>query len=166
MHINSLKAIAILSIHLVIAELAHGQDLGVSMDRSEFYRTMSSQKIEDVDKQLKLVRNSVIAGKEAFEGALLMKKSGLVTEPHLKLRLFKSGYKKLDAAIKADSGNAEYRFLRLMIQEHAPGFLGYRGELKKDSAYIRKSYKDMAQEVQHAVLNYSRQSKILRPTDF
>ena len=157
---------AILSIHLVIAELSHSQDQGVSLDRSAFYRTMSSQKIEDVDKQLKLVRSSAFAGREAFEGALLMKKAGLIAEPHLKLRLFKSGYKKLDASIKADSANGEYRFLRLMIQEHAPGFLGYRSDLKKDSAYIRKSYKDMALEVQQAVLNYSRQSKILRPTDF
>jgi len=166
MHIYSVKAVAILSIHLVIAELAHGQNGVVSMERSEFYKTMSSQKIDDVDKQLKLVRSSAFAGRDAFEGALLMKKAGLVVEPHLKLKLFKSGYKKLDAAIKADSGNAEYRFLRLMIQEHAPGFLGYRSDLKKDSAYIRKSYKDMSQEVQQAVLKYSRQSKILRPSDF
>ncbi|MFI5152234.1 MAG: hypothetical protein ACHQET_02795 [Chitinophagales bacterium] len=166
MHINSVKALAILFIHLVIAVLAIGQNQGASLDRSAFYSTMSSQQIEDVDKQLKIIGASTIAGRDAFQGALLMKKAGLTAEPHLKLKYFKSGHKKLEAAIQKDSGNVEYRFLRLMIQEHAPGFLAYRGDMKKDSAYIRKSYKNLTQAVQQAVQDYSKQSKILRPTDF
>src|SRR5207253_3424423 len=103
--------------------------------------------------------------KPAFEGALLMKKAELANGPGKKLNLFKDGHKKLEAAIKKDDDNAEYRFLRLMIQEHAPKMLGYKEDLQKDSAYIRQSYKKLPAEVQEAIINYSKTSKILRSDD-
>jgi hypothetical protein len=71
----------------------------------------------------------------------------------------------LEAAIKKDSLNAELRFLRLMIQENAPGMLGYKSDIEKDSAYIRKSFKTLPEVVQQAFLNYSKKSKVLKPAD-
>jgi len=53
-----------------------------------------------------------------------------------------------------------------MVQEHAPGILGYKDDLKKDSAYIRQSYKKLPAEVQRAIADYSKTSKVLNPGDF
>jgi len=136
-----------------------------AFNRKEFYTVMASGDAKAVEQQISLLKNSVTADKPAFEGALLMKKAGLINGAGRKLNLFKDGNKKLEAAIREDDDNAEYRFLRLMIQEHAPKMLGYKEDLKKDSAYIRQSYKKLPAEVQEAIINYSKTSKILRSDD-
>ena len=134
-------------------------------NRNDFYSAMASGTIKTIDEQINLLKNSTIHDKPAFEGALLMKKAGLVSGGSKRLNLFKDGHKKLQAAINKDEDNAEYRFLRLMIQENAPGFLGYKDDLKKDSAYIRQSYKKLPAEVQEAIINYSKTSKVLKSGD-
>ena len=68
----------------------------------------------------------------------------------------------LEEAIKRDPDNAEFRFLRLVIQEHAPGFLGYKGNIEKDCAYIRKYYKSLPDEVQQTIADYNKKSKFLK----
>ncbi|MEJ0102320.1 MAG: hypothetical protein WDO19_07125 [Bacteroidota bacterium] len=158
------KGAAILFALTVACSQGHAQ----SFNRKEFYSVMASGTVETVNEQINLLKNSPpipLTDKEAFEGALLMKKAGLVSGAGKKLNLFKNGHRKLEAAIKKDGENAEYRFLRLMIQEHAPGILGYKDDLKKDSAYIRQSYKKLPAEVQEAIINYSKISKILKSED-
>ena len=91
-----------------------------------------------------------------------MKKAGLAGIPVQKLNLFKQGHKELEAAIKREPKNVEFRFLRLMIQENAPGVLGYKDQLPEDSEYIKKSYKTLPDEVQRAIEDYSKKSKILK----
>lgn len=137
-----------------------------SFNRNEFYLAMSSGDIKQIDRQINLLKNGDTKDKTAFEGALLMKKAGVAAKAGKKLSLFKEGHKKLEAAIKKDDENPEYRFLRLMIQEHAPRMLGYKDDLKKDSAYIRQSYKKLPAEVQQAIAAYSKKSKVLNPADF
>ena len=68
----------------------------------------------------------------------------------------------LEAAIKQDPDNAEFRFLRLIVQEHAPGALGYKTDIEKDSEMIRKYYKSLPEEVQHTIEDYSKKSKFLK----
>jgi hypothetical protein len=158
------KGVAIFVILTAACSIGNGQ----SFNRKAFYSVMASGNTQTVDEQINLLKNSAPTSpkdKEAFEGALLMKKAGLVSGPGRKLNLFKDGHKKLEAAIKEDDNNAEYRFLRLMIQEHAPGILGYKDDLKKDSTYIRQSYKKLPAEVQEAIINYSKVSKILKSED-
>jgi hypothetical protein len=53
--------------------------------------------------------------------------------------MFKSGRSKLESAITKDKENTEYRFLRLIIQEHAPRIVKYRNELEKDSKWIQSN---------------------------
>ena len=110
-----------------------------NFDRTTFYAAMASGKSEDINAQLDIINKSSFAEKDAFEGTLLMNKAGLITGAGNKLSVFKAGRKKLEAEIKKDSSNAEFRFLRLMIQEHAPGILGYKNELQNDKEYIRKN---------------------------
>ncbi|HTQ66832.1 MAG TPA: hypothetical protein VMI12_18700 [Puia sp.] len=152
-------------VFFAIKIIACAQDNELSFDRSAFYQAMASEKRNLVDDQLSVLKNISITGKQAFEGALLMKKAGLSGSPDKKLSLFKSGHKKLETAIHEDSTNAEFRFLRLMVQEHAPGILGYKNEIKTDSDYIRKSYKKLPGVVQEAILDYSKKSKALKLQD-
>jgi len=141
------------------------QDAEAGFTKSNFYSAMSGNKEDEINKQLDLVPGAPATEKNAYEGALLMKKAGITGGTKKRLDLFKSGHKKLEAAIQKDSSNTEFRFLRLMIQEHAPGILGYKGEMDKDRLYIKNNFKKLPSVVQEAVREYSKESKILKPAD-
>ena len=147
------------------AAFVFGQDAESAFDRTAFYKAMAMDQIELVNDQLNALKNSSVKEKEAFEGALTMKKAGLSGAAARKLSLFKSGHKKLEAAIIKDTSNIEFRFLRLMIQEHAPGMLGYKKELNRDSEYIRRYYKTLPRSVQQAIRDYNKKSKVLKLQD-
>ena len=100
--------------------------------------------------------------KNGFLGAMTMKKAGIGGNPFYKLYLFKKGHELLEDAIKADPDNIEFRFLRLMIQENAPGFLGYNDSEEKDSEYIRKAYKSLPENLKKTISDYNRTSKVLK----
>lgn len=131
-------------------------------DKSAFYTAMASDDMEVVNSQLTVIRSSAINEKEAYEGALLMKKAGLVAKAKEKLSLFKAGRLKLEAAIKKDKGNAEFSFLRLIIQEHAPKIVDYRDNIDTDVSTIRSNFKTLAPVVQQAINDYSKKSKVLK----
>ena len=154
-----------LNLILSISQSACATNQDSAFDRAGFYQAMQSSNKELIDKELNQLKDLEFPNKGAYVGALSMMKASFPATPSRKLNLFKSGHKQLEAAIRQDSLNAELRFLRLMIQENAPGFLGYKSDLQKDSAYIRKSFKALPEVVQQAVLNYSKKSKILKPMD-
>jgi hypothetical protein len=134
-----------------------------SLNRPSFYKAMQGENKDLVNSQLtelKAVEPKNL--QNAFMGAMIMKKAGIGGSPTTKLHLFKEGHKLLEAAILQDPKNAEYRFLRLMIQENAPGILGYKSDEEKDSEFIRKSYKSLPPDLQHVIADYNKKSKVLK----
>lgn len=131
-------------------------------DKSAFYNAMAASDINSINNQLGIVKASSISEKEAYEGALLMKKAGLVTKAQEKLSLFKQGRLKLEAAIKKDKENAEFSFLRLIIQEHAPKIAEYRNNINADVLSIRSGFKSLSPVVQQAITDYTKKSKVLK----
>lgn len=146
--------------------IVQGKNLIQRFDRPAFYAAMASGKIENINEELTLLNSASINEKEAYEGALLMRKAGLVKTPAEKLKFFKKGRIKLETALLNDNTNGEYRFLRLSIQEHAPKIVRYRAELETDKQYVIKSFKNLSPVVQQAIIDYSKNSKILHPQDF
>ncbi|HXU27105.1 MAG TPA: hypothetical protein VN698_07725 [Bacteroidia bacterium] len=135
--------------------------LAQKFDKAVFYQVIETKDSIKINEQLNLVQNSAIKEKQAYEGALLLKKAGAIANKKDKLATFKAGKRKLESALEKDSSNTEYRFLRLMIQENAPKILGYHNNLEKDNIYIRKNYKTLSTVLQQAILGYSKQSKTL-----
>ncbi len=133
--------------------------------KKDFYTVMAGKDKKAIDQQLGLLQSETVTDKSAYEGALLMKKAGFASGPKKKLDLFKQGHKKLEAVLEKDSSNAEFRFLRLMIQEHAPGILGYKKNMESDKAYIKNNFKKLQPVVREAVQDYAKESKILTPAD-
>ncbi len=148
---------------LLFPSASIGKEISLKiLDRSAFYSAMASDKLEEINVQLNNLKSSSASDKEAFEGALLMKKAGLVAKTKDKLSLFKEGRKKLEALIKRDNDNIEYCFLRLIIQEHAPKALNYKDDIDHDSKLIRSGYKNLPAVVQQAIADYSKKSKALK----
>ena len=138
------------------------QEGGAGFTKSGFYSAMAGADAKAIDRQLQLLKTSEVVEKEGYAGALLMKKAGLVSGPKNKLELFKQGHRKLEAVLQKDSSNAEFRLLRLMIQEKSPGILGYKAELGKDGLFLRNNFKKLPPVAQQAAIDYGKGSKILQ----
>lgn len=130
------------------------------------YVALSSENLVSIDKELNTVDKVGDKNKTAYEGALRMKRAGLLKGAGNKLKEFKAGREKLENAISANGNSAEYRFLRIMIQENAPKILGYNDELEEDVKFLKEHFKSLPNSVQKVVLDYSKKSKILKPSDF
>jgi hypothetical protein len=132
-----------------------------TFDKAGFYSVMASGILDEINAELSVVGASTVKEKEAYEGALLMRKAGLLARPKEKLATFKSGYIKMESSMAKDSGNIEYHFLRLMIQEHVPKVVHYDKDRQKDSQDIIRSFSTLSPVLQKAILNYCPHSKLL-----
>lgn len=135
------------------------------INRSQFYKAMASKSADEVDQQIAVVKQQAGNDKEAYEGALLMKKADLLKAKKDKLKVFKEGREKLERMIAASSKNAEFRFLRLQIQENAPKILGYKKNLEEDKNVIVTAYNGLAEDLKQAIQDYTKQSQILKTAD-
>jgi len=131
------------------------------IDRTAYYAAMQSGSKDDIETELaKLTKDS----EQGYAGALIIRKAGLPKAKE-RLKTFKEGKAKLEAGIAADPDNAELHFLRLSIQEKAPKIVGYKKDMEADKAYVIKHFDQLSPVVQRAVKDYSKESKILKPTD-
>ncbi|OFX32128.1 MAG: hypothetical protein A2X08_13375 [Bacteroidetes bacterium GWA2_32_17] len=131
----------------------------------DYYNTLSSNDTILINNQLKIVANSKFVEKKAFMGALLMKKAGLMSSLKEKLSFFKKGKQLLEDAILNEKQNAEYRFLRIMIQENCPSMLMYSKNIEEDKQMIIQNYSKLEIAVKNAIVDYSKTSKILKIKD-
>jgi hypothetical protein len=138
------------------------RQLPTGLDRAAFYKAMESESKTLVDAQISELNSAPADVKNAFLGAMIMRKAGIGGNPASKLKLFKQGHKLLEGAIAKDPNNAEFRFLRLIIQENSPGVLGYNTNEKKDSEFIRKSYNSLPEDLQKTLADYNKKSKVLK----
>ena len=135
-------------------------------DKEEFYNVMSTGDVNAIDNELILVTGYATTNKEGYEGALLLKKAGLISGPRKKLDLFKAGRIKLETAIINNPDNVENHFLRLAIEEHAPKIVKYHADIEADKAIVKREFKNLSPVVQHAILDYCKNSKVLHTEDF
>jgi hypothetical protein len=139
-----------------------GNSQNKSFDNSAFYKVLKSGNAAEIDDQIKIVRESLIPEKEAYEGTLLMKRSELLDKAKDRLSMFRTGSSKLESSILKDRDNTEYRFLRLMIQEHAPRVVRYRKELEEDNKLIKKKFNSLSPFLQQIIIDYCKNSKVLK----
>jgi hypothetical protein len=142
---------------VVISGTAFGQ-----IDRKSIYTALSSESKQVLTNEIeKLGREKESDEKEAFLGALKMKLSGFQKTPKDKLSMFNEGKKLLEDQIKSNSDNAEFRFLRLLIQENAPKQLKYNGNIEADAAKILASYTSLPEATKNAIAKYAKKSSNL-----
>jgi hypothetical protein len=131
-------------------------------DKSGYYHVMAAGDLAAIDSEMVVLTRAMPKEAAAYEGALQMKKAGLLHRPKEKLTVFRAGAVKLETALARDSSNGEYHFLRLIIQEHVPAIVHYHNDTEKDSQFIYRVFKTLSPVVQKAILDYSPHSKLLR----
>jgi hypothetical protein len=145
---------------------AQSKILVKNFDRATYYTVLKSGTMKEINNELEVLSSATVSEKEAYEGALLMKKAGLVKIPIERLKVFKKGRIKLETALLNDNSNGEYHFLRLVIEENAPKIAKYSANLEADKQDIRRSFKNLSPLVQGVILDYCKNSKILHAQDF
>lgn len=137
-----------------------------AFDKTAFYQVYTRGKATDVSKMLdKLNAENNGGNLNAYVGALTIKKATQVKGMAQKLALFRDGYSYLETAISNQPANAEYRFLRLTIQEHAPALLKYNQNIAEDKKLILLSYRRFPSLIQQQLRQYCSVSKVLKVAD-
>jgi hypothetical protein len=138
-----------------------------AIDRKAFYAAMSGDDataIASVKKQLNAAAES--ADKRAMLGALLMKESQFEKTSKLKLEKFNQGKVALEAEIKKQSSNTEFRFLRLLIQENAPKILKYNSSISSDASHIVSNLSKTSSTLKTTIMEYAKSSKSLQEAGY
>lgn len=137
-----------------------------NIDRSSFYAIYSTPSLDGINSLIaKLENGSPSSESNALLGALLMRKSGLINNRKEQLNSFKKGRILLEKEIEESPNNAEYRFLRITIQEQAPKILGYNKNLDQDLKVLLKGYRDLSPEAKKAIVGYAKTSRVLKNAD-
>ena len=133
------------------------------LDRKAIYSALASDSKEAVQKQLDGIQNVKESSEvKAFKGALQMKAAQFQKTAKDKLNLFNTGKKVLESEINSNDGNAEYRFLRLLIQENAPKQLKYNGNMDEDVVTIVAGYSKLKESTKTAIESYAKKSAALK----
>lgn len=165
--INRRTAVIKLTFFLLLSIGIQYKSMGEKVNRGEFYEVYSAPTSAGIDRYIqKLNENETSSEIKALKGALLMRKAGLLSNAGEKLRTFKEGRLLLEEVIKNEPSNPEYRFLRLTIQERCPKILGYKSNIEQDKTILLHKFEELNPAVRTAILNYSKNSTVIKPNDF
>ena len=135
-------------------------------DKQAFYKALSSGDEAVIDKELAVLEKAKATSRvNAYKGALTMKKAGFEKGVKSKVKIFKEGGALLEEEIKSNPANAEYRFLRLTVQENAPKILKYNKQLDEDKQVIISGFSKLDGDLKTVVTNYAKDSKVLKAAD-
>lgn len=161
-----MRQFILIALFLVGGTLAKAAPALQKFEKATFYAAMAGTDLTAIDGQLDIVKDAPAKERDGYEGALLMKKASLVKKNKDKLSFFKAGRIKLETALMADPDNTEFHFLRLAIEEHAPKIVRYHKDIDGDKVLVIKNFKNTSPAVQHAIVDYSKNSKVLHKEDF
>ena len=131
-----------------------------AIDKTKYYTSLESNSLEKIESQIiSLKKEKASQDKNAYLGAMIMKKSHHMRTPKEKIALFKEGKLMLERAIKKYPNNPVYRFLRLVIQENCPKFLKYNSQIQSDVKFIKLKFHSMDTITMKFVKSYSKTSK-------
>ena len=126
-----------------------------------FYQILDKATLEETDLYMK-EKLGDSPRDEAYRAALYMRRAEYLSGSFNKLDSFKEGKKRLAVVIEQNPGNVEFRFLRLMVQESAPWFLGYSSEIEEDSQLIIGGYSKQSDDLKKVIKDYSKESDSLK----
>ena len=137
--------------------------VSASAGSERFFTVLSQGSRDDVEKLILDYEAKGDTGSQAniYRGALYARMAGLVNTPAQRLEYFKRGRLLIEAEIKQNADNIEYRFIRLIIQEQAPSIVRYRDNIEEDSAMIIAGYETLDDELKREIDRYAKTSKLL-----
>lgn len=134
----------------------------VSLDRQSYYSAISVDDEAVLKKERdKLMKLSDSDDKRAFLATIIMKESQFMPTVMGKWDKFNLGKNALEKEIKTNPNNAEFRFLRLLIQENAPKIVRYSGQVSQDAQFIAKNLSSLHAVTKKTIQSYAKKSPAL-----
>ncbi len=140
--------------------LTHGQGIDLMHVRKDFNKGVKDESLckkhyEQLDRHAK---SPVEKGYEAAFHMFMAKHTG---NPIKKMSYFRGGKNLLESQIKTSPNEVELRFIRLCIQYHIPGYLGYKSNIKEDKEFlISNLYKLPDSNIKEILFNYLKGANI------
>ena len=132
------------------------------IDKAKFYSVFESNSLQKVEAQISLLQKGKASiNKDAFLGAMMMKKAQFMKKPKDKIAIFKEGKTLLEKAIVKRPSNTIYRFLRLAIQENCPKILKYNSHIQSDAKIVKLNYATLDAISKKYIKRYAEKSKAL-----
>ena len=80
--------------------------------------------------------------KKAYVIAIEMKQAEHAFSPMTKIRIFSKSKSKLENLIKSNGSNIHAKYVRVLIQDKTPSFLGYNDDIMKDKVFLKNKIAD------------------------
>jgi len=152
---HNMKFISILFLLIAFNSTAH-------IDRTNYFSVFESNSLVKIEAQINSLRTEEPStDKDAFLGAMIMKKAQFMKTPKEKIAIFKEGKTLLENAIAQQAKNATYRFLRLAVQENCPKILKYNTKIESDAGFVKLHFASLSNVASRAVKRYAKESKHL-----
>ena len=138
--------------HLVIIVLSLVLTSSIRANDPDKVRSAFMLATQDLDARAELVERLTTnhGGDASFRSAYLGASLTLLAEcsvaPWTKFNQFVQGSELLEEAIAAKPNEAEFRYLRFLIQINAPSFLNYDDNLKEDYIAINNTLQNSTEE--------------------
>lgn len=136
--------------------------MNAALDRKSFFKSISTEDQSTLKAEReKLSKLADSDDKRAFLATIIMKESQFMPTVKGKWDKFVLGKNALEKEIKANANNAEYRFLRLLIQENAPKVVRYSGNVSQDAQFIAKNLSTINAITKKTIQDYAKKSPAL-----
>ena len=114
-----------------------------SVSISDLREVYKSQDEDQVLAELKKLesKSDLNEDEQLYKSVFLCMKADYLTWPNEKLSAFKKGYAELNAVIKRNNSNAEYRYHRYMIEKHTPSWLIETNHMDTDRSFVTSNLK-------------------------
>ena len=119
---------------LVISSFISGPACDRMVEVREAYGNIQSEK--ELISFIDLLDSFECPGSEPYMASAIMQKAQFAMAPWTKYNFFIQGKKQLENYISNYPKDLEARYIRFLIQSHAPFFLGYNGEKEEDTQLI------------------------------
>ncbi len=136
-----LKSVSVFFIFYFILTFANGFSQDLDSFRIQYEKAVEDKAICKTLIQklrLKQERKEIKSVELAYLGALETIWAKHVFNPFSKLKTFKKGKEKIEAAIKQAPNDIEIYYLRLSVQKNAPSFLGYNDNINEDTEFLKE----------------------------
>lgn len=130
--------------------------------KSDIYQLLKSNDLTAINNKIKELSISNSKLNNAYQGALMMKKAGLIKQGKEKIEIFKKGAVLLETELRNDPKNVEFRLLRLIIQENAPKVVKYHKNIQEDVSFIKSNYGSCNAQLKKIISDYSKSSARLK----
>lgn len=130
------------------------QNVTASQVMMEFHGlTSEDQEVKFIDTYNNSENPTILAYVVAIE----MKQAEYTSNPYTKLKIFNDSKTKLNTLIAENPDDAHMRYLRLMLQEKTPSFLGYNEHIEEDKKFLRSklAIKDQSDILDEYIRKYT-----------